>query len=134
MDEHRESIQTEKPIPMSDHREGIQANKPIVPWERPGCFLRDVEPHRGEILKVMAILGLIVSQMSMCLPVLLLIGMPLNVITWYLAKLDLAKMSKGRMEPSGEKVTTDAKRTAGFAFVIGIICAVTWAMVLLVLG
>ena len=118
---------------MDDHREGIQAEKPVLPWEHPGCFRRDCEPHRGEILKVMAILGLIVSQLSMCLPLLLVIGMPLNVTTWYLARLDLAKMRKGLMDPSGQKVTTDSQRTAVFAFAICIIWTATWATLFLVL-
>jgi hypothetical protein len=112
---------------MDDHREGIQDDEPIPPWERPGCFRMDCEPHRGGILNGLAILGLIVSSVSMFLPPLLVIGMPLDVTTWYLARLDLAKMSKGLMDPDGQKVTTDAKRTAGFAFAIGII----WTMLFL---
>jgi hypothetical protein len=36
---------------MDDHREGIQADKPISPWEQPGCFRMDCEPHRGELLR-----------------------------------------------------------------------------------
>jgi hypothetical protein len=119
---------------MDDHREGIQVEKPVPPWEQPGCFRMDCVPHRGEILTGMAILGLIVSQLSMCLPLLLAIGMPLNTITWYLARLDLAKMSKGLMDPGGQKVTTDAQCTAVFAIAIGILWAAIWAMLLLLLG
>jgi cytochrome c oxidase assembly factor CtaG len=85
-------------------------------------------------LKGLAIAGLIISQVSMCLPPLLVIGIPLNVTTWYLARLDLSKMSKGRMDPSGQKVTTDAKHTAVFAFAIAIIWIATWSMLILVLG
>jgi hypothetical protein len=36
MDDHRESIQADKPTPIDQHREGIQADKPVPPWERPG--------------------------------------------------------------------------------------------------
>src|SRR5262249_6927799 len=97
-------------------------------------FRMDCVSHRGEILTGMAILGLIVSQLSMCLPLLLVIGMPLNVTTWYLARLDLAKMSKGLMDPGGQKVTTEAQRSAVFAFAIGILWGLIWAMLLLVFG
>ena len=117
---------------MDDHREGIQDDEPIPPWERPDCFRMDCEPHRGGILNGLAILGLIVSSVSMFLPPLLVIGMPLDVTTWYLARLDLAKMSKGLMDPGGEKVTTEARRTAVFAFALCIIWAAIWATLLLV--
>lgn len=119
---------------MDDRREHTQADKAVPPWERPGCFRRDCEPHRGEIVTGMAIAGLIVSQVSMCLPLLLVIGMPLNAITWYLARLDGTKMRKGLMDPSGEKVTAEARQTAGFAFALGIFWAAAWAALLLMLG
>lgn len=69
---------------MDDHREGIQADKPVPPWELPGCFRLDCEPHRGDMLKRLAIAGLIVGQATVCLPFLLVVGIPLSVITWYL--------------------------------------------------
>jgi hypothetical protein len=79
----------------------------------------------------MAILGLIVSWVSMCLPLLLVIGMPLDVTTWYLARLDLAKMSKGLMDSAGQKVTAEAEETAGFAFVLSLLWVMIWAMFIL---
>lgn len=119
---------------MDDHREGIQIDKPLQPWERPGCFRLDCEPHRAEVLSGLSIAGLIVSQVSMCLPFLLILGMPFNIAIWFLARHDLAKMKKGLMDPTGQKVTAESKRTAGFAFVISIIWAVSWAMFLFLLG
>jgi hypothetical protein len=35
---------------MDDHRDGIQTDKPIPPRERPSCFHMDCEPHRGNFL------------------------------------------------------------------------------------
>lgn len=119
---------------MDDHRKGIQADKPLPPWEQPGCFRMDCEPHRAELLTAISILGLIVNQVSMCLPIFLLIGMLLGMTTWLLAKLDLAKMSRGMMDPGGMKVTTEAKRNAEFALAIGIMWIVAWALFVLMLA
>jgi hypothetical protein len=81
----------------------------------------------------MAILGLMVSQVTMCLPFLLMIGMPLNLTTWYLARLDLAKMRKGLMDRGGEKVTAEARQTAGFAFALGLFWVAAWTTPFLML-
>lgn len=119
---------------MGGHGDGIQIEQSVLPWERPGCFRLDCEPHRGEMLTGMAILGLVLSTTAMCLPPLLVFAMPLNLATWYLARCDLAKIAKGRMDPDGEERTAESQRTARFALALGIIWATVWATLLLAFG
>jgi hypothetical protein len=87
---------------MDEHREGIQAEKPVQPWERPGCFRRDCEPHRGDMLWWLGCAGFVLGNLAMIpcfagLPNLL--SIPLGLTTWMLARSDLAKMQKGVMDP-----------------------------------
>ncbi len=37
---------------MHNDRTGIQADKPFPPWEQPGAFRKDCEPHRGIFLNL----------------------------------------------------------------------------------
>lgn len=50
MRDGRTDIQATKPASRSERATGIQTNKPIPPWEQPGCFRLDCEPHRSTLL------------------------------------------------------------------------------------
>jgi hypothetical protein len=43
----------------NDRRHAIQSDRPVEPWERPGHFRLDCEPHHGTVLLWMAIPGMI---------------------------------------------------------------------------
>ena len=106
---------------MNDHREGIQADKPVPPWEQPGCFRRDCEPHRGDMLWWLGCASFILGNLALVpcfvgLPNLL--GTPLGLTTWMLARSDLAKMQKGVMDPRGEKITAEARLFGVVAFLL----------------
>ncbi len=79
-----------------------------TPGVGPPFFSGQGEPHRGTMILVFGILGLV-----MC-PIL-------GVIAWVLGKADIAKMDAGRMDPSGRGNTQ-----------AGMICGII-ATVLLVL-
>ena len=61
---HRQGIQGERPVPRDDHRKSIQADKPIPPWELPGRFRLDCEPHRGLMLEWIALASMIAVGLS----------------------------------------------------------------------
>ena len=118
---------------MSDPRTGIQTNKPIPPWELPGCFRRDGEPHRGVLLQRMGTASVLVSAAALTpclfgLPVAF--GLPLSLATWILARSDLSKMQKGLMDPAGKSLTSYARYLAlaglvlniGSKSLLGLIC------------
>jgi hypothetical protein len=49
---------------MDDNRTDIQTKKSVPPWERPGCFRLDCEPHRGMLLRWMGRASLIIGCIS----------------------------------------------------------------------
>lgn len=106
---------------MNDHREGIQAEKPIPPWERPGYFRLDCEPHRGNFLWWLGLAGFLVGALAFipqCGLIPGLLGIALALPTRYMAKADLRKMQAGMMDPSGRTATAIAKdfSTAGLVY------------------
>ena len=95
---------------MDDHREDIQIEQPVPPWERPGCFRMDCEPHRGELLRGAGRAVLILGIVSL-LPfgfLLVPLAVPIGLATWFLALSDLGKMWQGLMDPDGKNLTTAA--------------------------
>ena len=93
---------------MDDHREGIQIEKPVPPWERPGYFRRDCEPHRSYLLWCLGFVSLFLGVLSLfpfCGLMPGIVGISLGLCSRYMAKADLAKMRSGRMNPYGEGVT-----------------------------
>lgn len=108
MDDHREGIRIEKPVPLWERpgcREAIQAEQPVLPWEQSGGFRLDCEPHRGKFLWWLACASYVVGLLAL-LPCVGfwpgVIGIPFNLGNRYLAGTDLAN-------PAG----TDPPRRAG---------------------
>ena len=112
---------------MDDHREGIQVEKSVPPWERPGCFRLDCEPHRAGLLRLMGTASLIAGFLSLLLPFpFLVIGLPLSVMTWLMARSDLAKMHKGLMDPGGKGVAMGAREEGLGGLVLNLLSGVGW--------
>lgn len=70
-------------------------------------------PHRGTLILVLGILGLIICQ-------------PIGIAAWLMGNTDLRAMREGRMDPSGESLTTAGKVCGiiasvllGFGLVLG---------------
>jgi hypothetical protein len=101
--------------------EGI-TDRPAPPWERPGAFRRDCEPHRGPLVLSLGVAALYLSAYlaaaplalqpalpwlpgrplpAWCLPLFPLAGFLLSLAAWALARHDLALMRRGRMDPAG---------------------------------
>jgi hypothetical protein len=98
---------------MADHLE---------PWERPGAVRRDCEPHRGQWLILLGIIGLLCG---IALPPL---GVALALLTQRLANADLARMDARLLDPAGRPATSSALQF-GFAgvfvacvFLTGFLC------------
>jgi hypothetical protein len=124
---------------MNDNRDSIQAEKPVPPWEQPGFFRLDCEPHRGTLLNWLAFPSLFLCYFSILVQFVFfwsalhahhglwsaftnprylnvcaigltfsLLGAPLSLASWVIARHDLVIMSKGLMDPAGEKKTSGA--------------------------
>jgi hypothetical protein len=112
-------------------------DRPRPPWELPGGFRRDCEPHRADLLLWLSGVSLLccLAALVPCfagLPALL--GVPLGLTTWVLARRDLALMRKGLMDPGGEAGTRKALDDAQCAVILPLASALILALVLLALG
>ena len=115
---------------MNDHREGIQIERSIPPWEQPGCFRMDCEPHRGELLRGAGRAVLILGVVSL-LPLGFLLAplaVPLGVATWFLAVSDLRKMRQGLMDPDGKNLTTGAWKRCIAGLLMTLVGVLIWLM------
>jgi hypothetical protein len=77
------------------------------PWEGPYRMpvRRDCEPHRGQMLLTLGIVSIV---LLMCWPVAV-IGLPLGIVAWALARKDEEKMQAGTMDPEGRGLVQAAK-------------------------
>ena len=120
---------------MDKHREGIEDDESIPPWEQPGCFRMDCEPHRGTLLWWLGWASLIFGILAP-LPWsgcgLGLFGIPLGLCRRHMAKADLAKMRAGLMDPHGEAVTKSAESLGTGGLVCGVIGTVVWGALYLI--
>jgi hypothetical protein len=78
------------------------------PWDKAGAVRRDCKPHRGAWLRLLGW----VSVACIALLPLLVIGLPLGVVVWGIARHDLRKMDAGQMDPSGRSETATASGIA----------------------
>jgi hypothetical protein len=72
------------------------------PWERRSRYAgvrRDCEPHRGTLILVLGIIGIV--ALMVCAP----LGLPLAVAAWVMGQRDLKKMTAGVMDPQGRGLT-----------------------------
>ena len=114
---------------MDDHREGIQTDESIPPWERPGCFRRDCEPHRGDMLWWLGFTSHFLGILALvpgCGWMPGIVGIPFGLCGRYMAKGDLVKMRAGRMNPYGEGITESAMSRCEDGLVFSIFGTVVW--------
>lgn len=71
-----------------------------------------MKPHRGTLILVLGILGLVVCG-------------PLGLVAWILGQGDLKAMDAGQMDPSGRSLTNAGR-------ICGIVATVLWALGILV--
>jgi hypothetical protein len=82
------------------------------PWERPGAFRLDCEPHRGGLLCWLGLGSYLLGFLSLFLLLPSLGGLPLGVAVWRTARRDLARMGAGLMDARGQADTEKAKSHA----------------------
>lgn len=121
---------------MDEHREDIEDDESIPPWERSGCFRRDCEPHRGDMLWWLGfanILLAILAQVPCCGWMPGILGISLGLCGRYMAKSDLAKMRAGRMNPYGKELTDSAMSLINKGLGFSIYGTVLWGGLVLLI-
>jgi hypothetical protein len=70
------------------------------PWEMPGAVRRDVEPHRGDLLRLLRTTMMVCAVLS---PFVLpgAVSLVFGVVVFRMARHDLSRMRAGAMDPAG---------------------------------
>ncbi len=82
------------------------------PWEQPGGLRRDAEPHRGELLVLLAHLSQVCGLASLFVGVPALVGLPLAFAVRRAARRDVAGMTAGLLDVRGRATTERARDLA----------------------
>jgi len=91
-----------------------------------------LKPHRGTVILVLGIVGLVVGLFgSFCCGVFGIVGCICGIIAWVMANGDLKEMAAGTMDPSGRGLT-QAGKICGIISVI--LAIVVFFISLLILG
>ena len=89
-------------------------------------------PHRGTVILVLGIVGLVIPLLcSCCCGILSIAGCICGIIAWVMANKDLKEMDAGTMDPTG-RGTTQAGKICGIISVI--LAIVMFIISLLFLG
>lgn len=78
-------------------------------------------PHRGVMILVFGILGLVVCIIF-------------GILAWIFGNADLAEMDAGRMDPSGRGLTSAGRILGMIACILAIIGVAIWVLVLVAGG
>ena len=75
-----------------------------------------MQPHRGTMILVFGILGLVVC-------------MPLGIVAWVMGSGDLKKMDAGLMDPEGRGITQAGKIIGMVATILAIVGIALWFLI-----
>ena len=102
------------------------------PWERQGGVRRDNEPHRGPFLLLLGTASLVCGLLSLCLVVTAVLGLPLAVLAYTLARHDTARMETGNMDREGLRLAELAQERALIGGLFCVLSLALWGTCLLV--
>jgi hypothetical protein len=107
------------------------------PWELPGRFRLDCEPHRAALLGRLGWVAVIVGFAAFGGPLLVVCGpaaLTLGVVICLMARHDLSRMRLGFMDPEGARKTEEAGGFGAMAVALAIGAVTLWGLFLLVSG
>ena len=99
--------------------EGIQG--PAVPVAAQPVAQQPLQPHRGAVVLVLGILGIVVCFIC-------------GIIAWVMGNNDLRQMNAGAMDPSGRGLTQAGKICGMISCILVIIGFVIWLLIVLFIG
>lgn len=95
------------------------------------CLRRDCDPHRGRLLWSLGLMGMALGGLSIAFFPFVVLSGPLSLTAWALARLDLARIRAGFMDPSGERLTYEALNDGSTGLVLSLAGIVLWGGMLL---
>jgi hypothetical protein len=99
------------------------------PWEQPGAFRLDCEPHRGDLIRGLGRCAQVTCVAGLCLPGLLPLPLGLGLAAWLLARRDLREMDASRRDPAGRAATRDGQKRGLDAVWSAAFLVMLWALV-----
>ncbi len=90
---------------------------------------RDCQPHRGRLMRTLGVCSLAIGGLAMAFFPLSLVALPLCLTTWIWARLDLAKIRGGLMDPCGERLTYEAHNDAVAGLVLSFTGVFIWGAI-----
>jgi hypothetical protein len=106
-------------------REHVRDPDDSRPWEQPGAVRRDVEPHRGGFLLLLARVALVLAACCFCFAPFLLVALPFTAVAFTLAHRDLKRMEAGIGDPAGHGQEDRARVLCLLAFALQLTGAVS---------
>jgi len=102
-----------------------------LPWEGRGRMRLDCEPHRAGLVRLLGAASLVLGVLAVCGGVAGLVGLPLGIAAWTMARADLAKMQAGLMDRRGERRTRLGGDNAVFGILLSLLCLAFYGLVAL---
>ena len=93
---------------------------PVAPSESQGGEDSNLAPHRGTLILVLGILGIVCC--CIC-----------GIVAWVMGNTDLRQMAEGRMDPSGQGLTQAGKICGIISVVLTIVGLAIW-LVMMAIG
>jgi hypothetical protein len=116
----------------SEQRDVDAADEPR-PWRLPGAVPRDCAPHRSEVLRLLGLSSLACGLLAFCLGATALLGLPLGLAAWVLARYDLPRMRDGLMDPAGWGDVLSARESGREGALLSAVYLVFWGGLFLLL-
>jgi hypothetical protein len=101
------------------------------PWEKPGRFRLDCEPHRAGLLLLLGDISFWLAIVSLCTCLPGVVSLPLGATVWVNARRDLERMHAGTMDPRGRDRTALARSGGGLGVVLTLLAWAVWGLSML---
>jgi len=80
-----------------------------------------MKPHRGTLVLVLGILGLVVCVIC-------------GILAWVFGNADLKEMDAGQMDPSGRGMTQAGKIVGMVSVILNVVGFALWIIIVLIMG
>jgi hypothetical protein len=130
------AVQPNRALPSQDYGTGIPTRGKLLslgqtPDAAPPlpCLQRDCKPHRGRLLWSLGVASLGLGGLAAAFFPLAAVAVPLGLVTWIMARFDLAKIQDGVMDPYGERLTYEAANDSMASLVLSCSGLVIWGAI-----